>query len=295
MRKIPTHSVPKARRALKPADFSPNSPVSLGVIVTLRATNRKERSVRILGDCKEFACVADGRSRRIWPPAFRSICSILEWHAVATSVDVNAKQWRIVERWQEYEAEVRSNLLRAIGIGVFYLIELLNHYGLQFGALELPAVEEIDRPFHIAVTALAAIWAMLTLGIHLCLRQRIFPWYLKFVSTGVDLVLLTSILIVADGPSSPLVVGYFLVVTLATLRLNLPLVWFATLGSMAGYLALCGNARWFTERDVGVPRYYQLIFLVAMALAGIVLGQLIRRLPQIASDYARRVEMLSDD
>jgi len=166
---------------------------------------------------------------------------------------------------------------------------------LRFGALELPPVEGVDRPFHFAITALAAIWATLALGIHVSLRQRIFPWYLKFFSTGADLILLTSILLVADGPSSPLVVGYFLVITLATLRLNLPLVWFATLGSMAGYLVLCGNARWFTDRDVGVPRYYQLIFLLALALAGVVLGQLIRRLPQIASDYARRIETTTHD
>lgn len=209
---------------------------------------------------------------------------------MASSIDVDARQWRIVERWQEYEAEARANLLRTIGVGAFYIVELLNHYGLRLGALQLPPVEGVDRPFHLAVTALAAVWAMVAIGVHLSLRQRIFPWYLKFLTTGADLILLTSILMVADGPGSPLVVGYFLIVTLSALRLNLPLIWFATAGSMLGYLVLCGHARWFSDRQLDVPRYFQIIFLLAVALAGIALGQLIRRLPQIAADYARRID-----
>ena len=64
-----------------------------------------------------------------------------------------------------------------------------------------------------------------------------------------DLVLLTAILMVADGPRSPLVVGYPLVIVLATLRLNLPLVRFATLGAAAGYLILLGYARWYARVD----------------------------------------------
>ncbi len=214
---------------------------------------------------------------------------------MATSVDLNANQWQVVERWQEYGAEARANLLRVVGVGTFYIIELLNHYGLSLGVLELPPVEGVDRPFHLAVTSLAAIWAALAVAIHLCLRQRIFPWYLKFVSTGCDLILLTSILMVADGPSSPLIVGYLLVITLAALRLSLPLIWFSTLGAMTGYLVLCGYARWFTDRAIDVPRYYQFIFLLALALSGVALGQLIRRLPQIAADYATRIEGHSDD
>lgn len=229
------------------------------------------------------------------PGLFQETNFVLQWRDVTTSVDLNANQWQVVERWQEYTAEARANLLRVVGVGTFYIIELLNHYGLSLGALELPPVEGVDRPFHIAVTSLAAIWATLVVAIHLCLRQRIFPWYLKFLSTGSDLVLLTSILVVADGPSSPLIVGYILIVILAALRLNLPLIWFSTLGAMVGYLALCGYARWFTDRAIGVPRYYEFIFLLAVALAGVALGQLIRRLPYVAADYAKRVKTLSDN
>src|SRR5262249_16238973 len=144
------------------------------------------------------------------------------------------RQWFIVGRWQEFEGEGRANLLRILGIGAFYAVELINYHGLHLGFLEMPAI--VDRPFHLAVTALAVAWVMVSLGVFLCLQQRFFPSSLKFISTGCDILLLTSVLTVADGPRSPLVVGYFPLLALAALRFSLPLVWFTTVGSMAGYL-----------------------------------------------------------
>ena len=156
----------------------------------------------------------------------------------------------------------------------------------------MPAV--IDRPFHLAVTFLTVAWAMLCLGVLLCRQHGIFPNWLKYLSTGCDLVLLTSILTVADGPRSPLVVAYFLVIVLASLRFSLRLIWFATGGAVAGYLFLLGFARWgsipgWEKPDMAVPRYYQIIFVLALALTGVVLGQVIRRVRRLADDYAERM------
>jgi len=199
-----------------------------------------------------------------------------------------ARQWYIVGRWQEYEGEARANLLRIIGIAVFYIVELINYHGLPLGFFELPKVAEVTKPFHQAVTALAVAWTMVGLGVLLCLRRHIFPAQLKFISTGCDVVLLTAILTVADGPKSPLVVGYLLVIALSALRFNLPLVWFSSGASMAGYLFLLGNAKWFREAT-RVPRYHQIMFLLALVLTGVLLGQVIRRVRTMAQDYAERL------
>jgi hypothetical protein len=210
------------------------------------------------------------------------------------------RQWFIVGRWEEYEGEARANLLRIIGIGSFYIIELLNYYGLRLGAFEMPkSVGEVGEEFHRTVTALAVAWTMGALGTLLCLRRQFFPPALKYVTTGADVVLLTGILMVADGPRSPLVVGYFLVIAVAALRFQLRLIWFATLAAMAGYLVLLGYAKWFAgredsvfgPRELTVPRYHELIFLLALALCGIVLGQVIRRVKALAAEFARRVEV----
>ena len=203
---------------------------------------------------------------------------------------MNDRRWYIVGRWQEYEGEARANLLRTIGIGAFYTIELLNYHGLRLGWLELPKVQGVDLRFHQAVTAVAAAWVMTSLGVFFCLRRQTFPWGLKYVSTTADIVYLTGILMLADGPRSALAVGYFLIIALAGLRFSLPLVWFATGGSMGAYLFLLGYGRWFAapERNLRIERYQELIFLLALALSGIVLGQILRRVRRIAEDYAQR-------
>lgn len=202
----------------------------------------------------------------------------------------NDRQWFIVSRWQQYEGEARANLLRIVGIGAFYIIEMINHGG-RIGGLELPQVSD-DR-FHAEVTALAVAWTMVALATLVCLRRQFFPAAMKFVTTACDLVLLTAVLTVANGPRSPLVVAYFLIIALAALRLSLPLIWLATLGAMAGYLFLLGFVDYYVAADLSammsVPRYFQLIVLVALALEGVILGQLIRRVRTMAEDFARRV------
>lgn len=216
-------------------------------------------------------------------------------HAMAAPTNALAdRKWYIVERWQEYWAERRANLLRIVGIGLFYLIHLLHHYQLRLGFLELGNGEKASPQFHIAVTLLAVAWAMVALGVSLCLRQRVFPAALKYITTACDLLLLTAIIYLGNGPGSPLVVGYFLVLKLAALRLSLPLVRMATVGSVAGYLFLLGVARWpevFGRGaiDLRVPRYEQLIVLLALVLSGIVLGQIVRRVRQLAEAYSAQL------
>jgi hypothetical protein len=200
------------------------------------------------------------------------------------------RAWHIVGRWQEYEGEARANLLRIVGIAAFYAIELANYHGLNLGFLQLPRQADITPEFHRAVTALTVAWTMVALAVHLCLVRQVFPAVLKYISTAADLLLLTAILTVADGPRSPLVVGYFLIIALSGLRFSLALVRFTTVGALAAYLVLCGYARWYAARDVRVPRYHQIMMLLALALTGIVLGQILRRVQSVAKEYANRAQ-----
>jgi hypothetical protein len=211
-----------------------------------------------------------------------------------TAQQSSAEQdWYIVGRWQEFEGEGRANLLRLVGIAAFYAVELINYHGLHLSFLQMPPV--VDRSFHLAVTFLTVAWAMLCLSVLLCRQQRIFPSWLKYISTGCDLLLLTAILTLADGPRSPLVIVYFLIIALAALRFSLPLIWFATAGAVGGYLFLLGFARWghipgWVRPDTTVPRYHQIIFLLSLVLTGVVIGQAIRRVRSLADHYARRIE-----
>lgn len=198
------------------------------------------------------------------------------------------RRWFIVGRWQEYEGEARANFLRIAGIAAFYVVELVNYFGLDLGFIEMPKV--VDLAYHQAITALAAAWVAVALGVLFCLQQRVFPLHLKYVTAALDLVLMTGVLAVSDGPRSPLVVGYLLLITLAALRFSRGLVWFTSAGAVAGYAVLLGYARWFTDRDLRVPRYAQIIFLLAIVLAGVIVGQVVRRVRALAEDYAARAQ-----
>ena len=192
----------------------------------------------------------------------------------------------VAARWQAYDAESRANMLRIFAIGAFYLVHLWSYFSAQgrlpnMGFFQVADAGAISKHFHIEITMLAVAWAMLALGVLLALQQRVFPTWMPYCTTASDIVLLTVLLCISSGARSPLVSGYFLILVLATLRLSLPLVRFATIGAALGYVVLLGCQKWmpFAEELRGqqnVPRYHQIIVLVAILLAGVMLGQIVR-------------------
>lgn len=198
-----------------------------------------------------------------------------------------ADPWAVVERLQEYRGEERANLLRVIGIALFYVVQLVNHHGLSLGPIHMPRVEGVDERFHAAMTAVTVAWVMTAVATLLLMRNRVFPPALKYVTTAVDLTLLTAVLIIADGPSSVLVIVYFLVVVLSSLRFSLPLVRFATVGAAGSYVLLLGHTRLYREALV-VPRYEQVVTLLSIVLTGVVLGQVLRSGRRVARELVAR-------
>ena len=197
------------------------------------------------------------------------------------------RQWFIVGRWQEFAGEQRANLLRIAAVGAFYSVQLL-----QFYVLSEPGAAQ--QEFHRQATAIAVAWTMVALAVMLCLRRQIFPAALKYCSTACDILLLTALASLGGGPASPLVYAYFSIVALAALRFSLPLVLFATLAAMLGYLGLVGiedakTSRWFDARHA-VPPVVQLLTLLSLGLTGIVIGQVVRAVKALAAEYAQRLE-----
>lgn len=203
--------------------------------------------------------------------------------ATATA-QINLRQWYIVGRWQEYDGESQANLLRMVAIGSLYVVELLRFYVFEKASPD-------HLPFHRQATLIALAWSLVGLAIWLCLKLRIFPAALKYASTACDVLLLTALASLnRPGPFSPLVLGYFLIIAMSALRFSLRLVWFATLASMCGYWSLVGlvDPHWF-DADHAVPVGRQLVTLVSLGLTGIVIGQVVRRVQGLATDYAQRL------
>ena len=192
------------------------------------------------------------------------------------------RSWYIVGRWQEFEGESRANLLRVVSLVVFYAVEWYQF--ATTGANDIAA-----QAFHRQCTLIVAAWSIVAIAVLLCLWRRIFPAIVKYLSTAGDLLLLTLLARAGLGPQSPLVQVYFLVLGLAALRFSVGLIWFATLGSMIGYLALVGmrDDAWF-DAVHATPVVEQLVTLAALGLTGIVLGQVVRQVKSMALEYAER-------
>lgn len=135
--------------------------------------------------------------------------------------------------------------------------------------------------------------------LHACLTRRIVPPALKYAATFWDLALLTLLIGVGgNGPHSPLMVLYFVVVAAAPLRLSLPLVWAATLGAMAAAAVLLGYYVYFQlghfayynpATGLRVPRVTEGIFLLALGATGLLGGQAVRQARRLVAGYPVRV------
>ena len=108
--------------------------------------------------------------------------------------------------------------------------------------------------------------------------------------TAWDAVLITTLLVLAGGPQSPLVILYFLVVAAAPLRLSLRLVYAATLLAAAGYLFLLGHhvfyrvgyETYYATPGLGSRRTQQAIFLLGLLTSGVLAGQVLRQALRLA-------------
>lgn len=193
-----------------------------------------------------------------------------------------------MSRWQQYGAEQRTNLIRIIAIFVFYSVELANFHGIKLGGIEWPKLDGLTSEFHSVVTALAVAWVSISLVIYMGLRRKIFPRWTMYASVTADLVLLTTVLITADGPGSPLVVLYYLILALAATRFSLHLIRYTTVSAGLCYLYLLGAVKWFGAGEP-VPRYHQAIVLITIILTGVILGQVVRRARALSGEFAQRL------
>lgn len=187
--------------------------------------------------------------------------------------------WTAAQRMEAWAGELRVNVLRVAGIVAFYGHHLFNQLVLK---------QEFPPRYTLAVTAVAVVWAAGALALHVALTGLWMPPPLRFLSIGFDVLMTTSLLILSDGPRSPLIILLFLVIATAPLRLDLRVVWTGTLLALLSYAFVCGHALWVRPEN-RVPRRQELMVALGLALAGFLAGQAVRQARRFAQDYADRV------
>jgi hypothetical protein len=194
----------------------------------------------------------------------------------------DAEQWRIVALWQRYDGEIRAAVLRIVAVAAMYACQLL--------VMQLSTPDEALKEFHRKATYACGAWVLATLAGVVAIQAKVFFRLTPYVTTLADLFLLTLVAAAGSKTQSPVVVGYFLIVLIAAQRFDLALIWTATLGSMACYMALVGIAddKWFDPVH-RTPIIQQLVMISAIGLSGVMTGQLVRRARPLALEYHRRV------
>lgn len=194
------------------------------------------------------------------------------------------KSWHIASRWQEHEGEMRSALLRSILVASFYAVQLVHFLSLQ-------QIADSDRMFHRQVTFAAVAWLFLSLAVFIALKGGFMPPLLKYVTTAIDLALVTLLAWLGHGSSSPLVMALFLVLVLSAIRFRIGLIWFASLGAMTCYMILVASSdkTWF-DTDHTTPILTQAITLCSIGATGMVLGQIVRASRMMATAFLSRAE-----
>lgn len=188
--------------------------------------------------------------------------------------------------WLPLAADVRGNVVRLVAILGFYVIHLLNVYLPQLGTSSVRSAVGLEGPgvsknIHLLVSVIVFAWLMQSLGVHLASMTKPFTRKLALAVIVGDVIWLTAALCVSTGATGPMVVGYFLIIGLSALRLDLWLIRYATIATILGYLFLLGSSRWpqgiLKEIQIeSVPRYHQLMTIVALVLMGVVVGQVVR-------------------
>ncbi len=194
------------------------------------------------------------------------------------------RSWSDARRLEARAAEFRINVIRLVAIAGFYGYHLLDAYVLR----DDPALR---GRYHLVVSALAFSWAVGALALHAYLVHRWAPALLKYVATAWDLVLITAVLTAGRDAASSLAVLYFIVVAAAALRLSLSLVYASTIGAMAAFLGFHGYLRYVLglPAEHRLPQAQQVIFLLALGVAGLLAGQVVRQARRLVRGHAVEV------
>ncbi len=174
-------------------------------------------------------------------------------------------------RWARREPALAGRF--AAG-GLFYLVQLANRYYFYRG-------DEEFAGFHRSVSLLTLCWMIASVLCQVLVRRPRWKLYGPLAWTLIDCSALASMLVLANGPASPLVVVLPLLIVGSGLWFRPRLVATVTAATMAIYLGLVVYFRW--HRTAVLVRYplgydHHAMFLLCMLVSGLVTGFLTWRI-----------------
>jgi serine/threonine-protein kinase len=193
---------------------------------------------------------------------------------------LEAKMPGVVERLRRWGRRQPALALRLGALGIFYGVELINYYSTS----PVAGVEQtsLPRSFHLQVTIILAIWALLSMVFQQLLASDRWRISACFGWGTLDAMLLFAVLLfLADGAASPLVVGYLLLIVGSGLWFRARFVWYMTALSILSYSVLVAD---FYYRRPELMKHFDtnfdrhVVFVAAMLVAAMIVSYLVQRL-----------------
>lgn len=178
---------------------------------------------------------------------------------------------------------------RVGALGLFYVVETVNYF-----------VGTVDSQFHGPVSLVVGLWVLASIACQQLLGSRRWSFPACFVWGTLDSLALLTVLLLADGAASSLVVGYPLIIVASGLWFRERFVWYITFLSLLSYSVLVAR---FYDLYYSLPELSQLkleksayasfdrhvIFALALFVLGSVVAYLVRRVRMLSNFYGRPV------
>ena len=197
-------------------------------------------------------------------------------NAIFPSLDDLSEQLVWLQRRETWAGDVKANFIRMVALVIFTINEIFNYYLLH----------AVDKRFHIGSLIIISLWVIASINFHILLRRHWLPRATPYLMPSVDIFLVTWLILLGDGPKSPLVGIYFLIIALAALRLYPAAVLYTSCASAIGYLAT-----WIFVKHqkpiFAVPHFHVVITILCLLFMGIILAHGLTRVYVLLSEMRK--------
>lgn len=183
-----------------------------------------------------------------------------------------------LQRRETWNGDRKANFIRVCALAFFALNEFFNFHVLHI----------VDRRFHVGSLLVLFLWFLASILFDLVLKKHWFPTGSSYLPPAVDALLLTWLLFLGDGPRSPLVTVYFLIIALSGLRLSPKIVHYTGAVCAVGFLTSWDFAK-HQRPEMLVPVYHLVIVVVSLVLCAFIVASLLRRVFALMESFPKSI------
>ena len=170
----------------------------------------------------------------------------------------------VTEKLFEVSSSHLINRLRLGGVVLFFFVHCLNYYHFGYTTSDV----------HKAMLSITALWFVFCGAIFLAHKFMVSRWWIKFLGSFIDVFLLSMILWVGDGPKSPLVSLYLILLILSGLHFSFSLLKCTIVFVIFAYLSTTYQASRYRP-EYAIEHSQILIFLATICLCAAIIFQLV--------------------